>query len=235
MHDDDWLEPAFYERMVAEMEESPALALVWPTAIMFRGEKETTYGRFGHDQVLPAETAFEELLHGNFVFCPATVLRTSVLREVGPFAEYLTADWLMWLRVGLHHCLKFIDAPLFHYRLHEGQLSADRVREAKDVIDMLTFATGLEEFSGRQTEIVTARFEAASRFVMGVKEEPEAHRLVRELSSYFLRHVPDHHGAIRRIELAALAYAVAPPWLRPRKGGRIRHWLRHLVVPRSER
>jgi glycosyltransferase involved in cell wall biosynthesis len=46
MHDDDWLEPAFYERMVAEMEESPALALVWLTAIMFRGEKETTYGRF---------------------------------------------------------------------------------------------------------------------------------------------------------------------------------------------
>jgi len=160
-----------------------------------------------------------------------------VLREMGPFSEYLTADWLMWLRIALRHDLKFIDTPLFHYRLHEGQESWDSFRMGRDVIDMFAFALELEEFSGRQTEIALARFGGVRDYMitMGVKGELQAPRLIRELSSYFLRHVPDHHGAIRRVEMIALAYTLVPPWLRPRKGGRLRHWLRHLLLPWSKR
>jgi len=234
MHDDDWLEPCFYERMIAGLEESPEVGLVWPRVILSEGKNETVCRlpeRFSHDQVVPGETAFEELLHGNFVGCPAVVLRASVLRDMGPFSEYLSADWLMWLRISLHHDLKFIDAPLFHYRLHEGQEGADNLRMGRDVIDMFEFALGLEEFSGRQTEIAAARFGAVCTYMMIVKEEPQAPRLVRELSSYFVRNVSDHHGAIRRVEMIALAYAMVPPWLRLRKGGRFRHWLRHFVLP----
>jgi glycosyltransferase involved in cell wall biosynthesis len=254
MHDDDWLEPCFYERMIAELEESPEVGLAWPRVILSQGGNETVqrlpdrfdhgqvltgeFGlpeRFGHDQVVPGETAFEELLHGNFITCPAVVLRTSVLREVGPFSEYLTGDWLMWLRIALHHDLKLIDAPLFHYRVHEEQVGADPLRMGRDVIDMFEFALGLEEFSDRQTEIVVARFGAVSRYLMGVKEEPHARRSIRELSAYFLRHVPDHHAAVRWVEMIALAYTVVPRGLRLRKGGRLRHWLRHLVLPWSRR
>jgi len=236
MHDDDWLEPCFYERMIAGLEESPEVALAWPRAMMFRGENETVNGqpdRFDRDQVILGETALAELLRGNFVTCPAVVLRTSVLCEVGPFSEYLTADWLMWLRIAARHDLKFIDAPLFHYRLHEGQTSADSFRMGRDVIDMFAFASGLEGFSGRQIEIAMARFGAVRNCMMGlgVKREPEAPRLIRDLCSYFLKHVPDHHGAIRRVEMIALACAVVPLWLRPRKGRRLRHWLRRLFLP----
>ena len=238
MHDDDWLEPCFYERMIAGLEESPEAALAWPRVILSQGENETEYRlpeRFNHDQVLPAEAAFEELLHGNFIYPSAVVLRTSALREAGLFAEYLSADWLMWLRIALHHDLKFIDAPLCHYRLHEGQANADHSRMVRDIIDMLEFAWGLEEFSGRQAEIAMARFWVACDQLMGLKEEPQAPRLIREWSSYFLRHVPDHYGAIRRVEMIALAYAAVPPWLRLHKGGRLRHWFRNLVLPWSRR
>jgi len=240
MHDDDWLEPSFYERMIAGLEESPEAGWALPRVILSQGEKETAFrlpGRFGHEQVVSGETAFEELLRGNFISCPAVVLRSSVLREMGPFSDYLTGDWLMWLRIALHHDLKFIDAPLFHYCLHEGQTSADSFRMGRDVIDMFAFASGLEEFSGRQIEIAMARFGAVRNCMMGlgVKREPEAPRLISELSSYFLRHVPDHHGAIRRVGMIALACAVVPPWLRPRKGGRLRHWLHDLVLPWSKR
>jgi len=233
MHDDDWLEPCFYERMITGLEESPEVALAWPGVILSQGESDTATvlpDMFTRGQVVPAETAFEELLHGCYIAFSAVVLRTSVLREMGPFSGYLSSDWLMWLRIALHHDLKFVDAPLFHSRRHEGQASADRVRLGKDVIDMLTFAAGLEEFSGRQTEIVVARFGAVCTDMMIVKEEPQAPRLVRELSSYFVRHVSDHHGAIRRVEMIVLAYAMVPPWLRLRKGGRLRHWLRHFVL-----
>jgi len=239
MHDDDWLEPSFYERMIAGLEESPEAGWALPRVILSQGEKETAFRlpeRFSHDQVVPAETVFEELVHGNFVTFPAVVLRTSVLREAGSFAGYLSADWLMWLRIALHHDLKFIDAPLFHYCLHEGQVSADGLRLGKDVIDMLTFAAGLEEFSGRQTEIAAARFGGVrdQMIAMGAKGKPQALHLIRELTLYFLRHVPDHHNAIRRIEMIALAYAMVPPWLRPRKGSRLRHSLQHLLVPWSK-
>jgi len=239
MHDDDWLEPSFYERMIAGLEESPEAGLAWPRVILSQGENETAMrlpDRFSHDQVVPGETVFEELVHGNFIIFPAVVLRTSVLREVGPFSDYLAGDWLMWLRIALHHDLKFIDAPLFHYCLHEGQTSADTLRVGKDVIDMLTFAMGLDEFSGRQTEIAAARFGGVrdQMIAMGAKGKPQALHLIRELTLYFLRHVPDHHNAIRRIEMIALAYAMVPPWLRPRKGSRLRHSLQHLLVPWSK-
>jgi len=238
MHDDDWLEPCFYERMIAGLEESPEAGLAWPRVILSQGENEIGYRlpeRFSHDQVLPAETAFEELVHGNFIIFPAVILRTSVWREIGSFSEYMAADWLMWLRIALHHDLKFIDNPLFHYRLHEGQGCADHSRMVRDTIDMLEFAWGLEEFSGRQAEIAMARFWVACDQLMGLKEEPQAPRLIREWSSYFLIHVPDHHGAIRRVEMIALAYAAVPPWLRLHKGGRLRHWFRNLVLPWSRR
>ncbi|HEX7609000.1 MAG TPA: glycosyltransferase family 2 protein [Candidatus Cryosericum sp.] len=240
MHDDDWLEPSFYERMIAGLEESPEAGWAWPRVILSEGENETAIrlpDRFSHDQVLPGEIAFEELLQGNFVTFPAVVLRTSVLREVGPFSGYISADWLMWLRIALHHDLKFIDTPLFHYRLHEEQASMDTLRMGKGVIDMFEFASGLEEFSGRQTEIAVARFEAVCVYmmVMAMKKEPEAPRLIRELSSYFLRHVPDHRGAIRRVEMIALAYMVVPFWLRLRKGGRLWDWLRHLFLSWNKR
>jgi hypothetical protein len=101
----------------------------------------------------------------------------------------------------------------------------------KDVIDMFAFASGLEDFSGRQTEIAAARFEVICHQLNGLKEEPHARRLIREWSSYFLRHVPDHHGAIRRMEMITSAYAMVPVWLRLRRGGRLRHRLRHLLLP----
>jgi len=240
MHDDDWLEPCFYERMIAGLEESPEAGLVWPRVFVFQGEDESAFthmlpagDRFSHDQVLPGGTAFDELLHGCCIVISATVIRTSVLREMGPFSEYSSADWLMWLRIALHHDLKFIYAPLSHSRSHEGQVSRDSLRMGRDVIDMFAFASGLEDFSGRQTEIAAARFEATCGFLIGLKEEPRASRSIRELSSYFLRHVPDHHGTIRRVEMIALAYAAVPPWLRLRKGGRLRHWLRDRVLPWS--
>lgn len=238
MHDDDWLEPSFYERMIAGLEESPEAGWAWPRVILSQGENETANRlpkRFSHDQVVPGETVFEELLHENFVTCSSVVLRASVLREVGPFSEYLNGDWLMWLRIAFRHDLKFIDAPLFHYSLHEEQTCVDSFRVGRDVIDMFAFASGLEEFSGRQTEIAVARFGAVCNQIMGVKEKPQAPRLIRELSSYFLTHVSDHHGTIRRVEMIALAYAVVPPWLRLRKGGKLRHWLRDRILPWSKR
>jgi len=240
MHDDDWLEPSFYERMIAGLEESPEAGWAWPRVILSEGENETVMrlpGRFSHDQVAPGETAFEELVHGNFIIFPAVILRTSVLREMGSFSEYMAADWLMWLRIALRHDLKFIEDPLFHYRLHEGQGGADILRVGRDNIDMFVFALGLEDFSGRQTEIAVAGFESVCNDMMGIgmKRQPQAPHSIRELCSYFLKHVPDYHGEVRRVEMIALAYAVVPPWLRPRTGGRLRHWLRLFFLPWSKR
>lgn len=237
MHDDDWLEPSFYERMIAGLEESPEAGWAWPRVMLSQGENETMLGPrdgFGHDRVLPTESALEKFLGGGCITFPAVVFRTAILREVGPFSDYLTADSLMYLRIALHHNLKFIDTPLFHHCVHEGQLSADTLRMGRDAIDMFMFASGLEEFSGKQTEIAAARFEAVRTYIMILKEKPQAPRLIRELTSYFLKHVPDHHRAIRRVEMIALAFAVVPPWLRPRQGSRFKHWLRDRIVPWSK-
>src|SRR5450756_951878 len=43
MHDDDWLEPCFYERMIAGLEESPEAGWALPRVIMSQGEKAWEY------------------------------------------------------------------------------------------------------------------------------------------------------------------------------------------------
>jgi glycosyltransferase involved in cell wall biosynthesis len=239
MHDDDWLEPSFYEKMIAGLEASPEVALAWPRVILSQRDNETLWrlpDRFDHDQVVPAETAFEELLRSSFIHPSAVVFRASALREVGLWRDkYLTADWLMWLRMANRHALRFVDVPLVHYRLHLGQASVDGVRMGEDAVDMLNFAIGLEEFADKRDQIAAALVKTACNYIIREKDSPQAFRQISRLSTYCLGHVPSHHGAIWGSEVISLAYAAMPSWLRPRKGSGLRHLCSNLLRSRSVR
>ena len=81
----------------------------------------------------------------NFVPTCTVLVRRSCLEEVGGFSEAnkVSADYLAWFRIALHHELDFVDRSLIEYTVHEDGLSFDLGRSLEARIDL--FASELAQ------------------------------------------------------------------------------------------
>ena len=63
----------------------------------------------------------------NFVPTITVLVRRRCLDEIGGFTETmpLSADYLAWFRIALHHELDYVDRPVAHYTVRPGSLSSD--------------------------------------------------------------------------------------------------------------
>ena len=67
---------------------------------------------------------FDALIRENFVPGPASMLRRSVVVELGGFDEDLFVDdWDMWLRIADRYELRYLDECVVRYRLSPGGVS----------------------------------------------------------------------------------------------------------------
>lgn len=64
---------------------------------------------------------------GNFVPTGTVLVRRSCLHEAGRFPQShaVSADYLTWFRIAVHHELDFVPAPVAEYTVHEGGISSD--------------------------------------------------------------------------------------------------------------
>jgi GT2 family glycosyltransferase len=121
-----------------------------------------------------------------------SLLRTSVLREVGAFDESISygEDWEMWLRLARCGPVALVPEQVLHYRVHEGQSQESDWRSAESVIlaafqstyltptrplalaghPMLTTASE----TGETTVEVPVRLESGERWVKGSGNGPIA-------------------------------------------------------------
>ena len=69
----------------------------------------------------------EDLFKTNLIPFGTVVLRTSCLRELGPFDEQyrMGIDWELWLRLSTRYEFLFVDSVTQHYRIWGGQMSRD--------------------------------------------------------------------------------------------------------------
>lgn len=67
----------------------------------------------------------EEMLVDNFVPFSSSVVRKSVLDEMGGFDETLrmSIDYDLWLRIGVKYHFAYVREPLLNYRIWSGQMS----------------------------------------------------------------------------------------------------------------
>ena len=118
--DDAWL-PGKLTKQVPSFDD-PEVGVCYGRMIYVddKGEPLPIKPMQGYDGIITAE-----LLVDNFVSFPTVLLRRSVLAEVGGFDESLTMsiDYDLWLRISVHHLFRFLDEPLAHYRIWEGQMS----------------------------------------------------------------------------------------------------------------
>ena len=75
---------------------------------------------------------YNQLLHGNFVGMPVSIIRRECFDTVGGFNEHLRAleDWELFLRISTHFKFKYIDEPLVLSYETDNSVSANVVAHA---------------------------------------------------------------------------------------------------------
>ncbi len=80
-------------------------------------------------QEIPAEISYAGLLLDNPIICSSVLLRRAAFEQAGGFDEdralIATEDYDLWLRIARVGAVRYLDAPLVHYRVWSGSLSDD--------------------------------------------------------------------------------------------------------------
>ena len=141
--DDIW-KPCRLERQVPVLDADREVGLVFANGDLVTKGKEvvwtffTYYGRPASGRVFPA------LLRRNFIPTSSVLTRARCFEQFGPFPEVpYTEDYAKWLQIASAYRVKYIEEPLFVYRVHESNISRDRVREYRLLSSM--FATLTED------------------------------------------------------------------------------------------
>jgi glycosyltransferase involved in cell wall biosynthesis/GT2 family glycosyltransferase len=122
------------ERMVRAADDAPDAGLLFSDCEVIDAAGVPT-GRFFSDQFdyaaidLRGTNGHLELLRrGNFIASPAPLAPAAAIRAVGGFnhAYRHVNDFELWLRLARRFPLKFVDAPLAYYRVHDGQFTQRR-------------------------------------------------------------------------------------------------------------
>ena len=127
---DDLWAPTKLERQVAVARSSPDAGLIFCDCELIDAAGRTI-GRFS-DQFdfrsidLRGGRGYLELLRrGNFLGSPTPFAPAAALRALGGFNQsyQYVNDYDMWLRLARRYSVRFIDAPLAKYRIHETQFT----------------------------------------------------------------------------------------------------------------
>ncbi|MCB9450364.1 MAG: glycosyltransferase [Anaerolineaceae bacterium] len=156
LDDDDRYLPQKIERQVAYIQAHPAVGLVHSRYLLGNAAGQVV-GRMG---LLSEGDVLKELLHRNFLWMSAPLIRRDVLEKVGGFDEALStaADYDLWLRIAdAGYPFGCVQEPLGIYRLQHGSMVTNVARTEAEVITILDryFAQ-----SGHPPELLTLRDEA---------------------------------------------------------------------------
>jgi glycosyltransferase involved in cell wall biosynthesis len=142
LHQDDTVEPGFYNALRRGFESSPDVGAAF-CRHSFMDEHSRSNGLSRLERDVPGllkgfdhELAYQQLIH-----CPAIAVRRSVYNEVGLFRSDLefVLDWDMWLRIAAKYPLWFEPSVLAHYRIHGAAATSRLALEARDIAEVRRF------------------------------------------------------------------------------------------------
>lgn len=122
-HDDVFL-PDRIRLHVEFLDQNPDYAACYSNVEYIDGEdRHLGYGKRRH---LRSGRILKDLFWRNFIPAPASMVRTSLLREIGGFdADYIVEDYPLWLTLAEKYPIGFFDAVVTQYRLHGSNMSGD--------------------------------------------------------------------------------------------------------------
>lgn len=217
--DDRWM-PEKLEAIAAVIQDDPEVTIVTTDAAVVDeggGPRRQWYrdiSRFEHeDQRLG-------ILRHDFVFAGAA-FRTQGALDVGGFRDDLVGveDWDLWLRMILAgSTVALVDRPLTLYRVHDSNLSSQRVRMAEGRRRIFEAIAGRDDLQPDEKRLARRQLrsfvsvEHSVRIEQAIDDERPVRRLAaRALIDRFSR---------RRVRVKAAA-ALVSPWFTRRL---IHHW-----------
>ena len=206
--DDCWL-PEKLARQVKLMESDPAPGLVYCGSLKVNGRGEVL------EEMKPTKRGdiFEDLLHRNYLLGPASValFTRDVLRKSGLFDPDLSpcADWDLWIRMARCALVDFVDQPLVHYVLHEGNMHGNIRGMEKDTFALLNkYWPGLAEETGCVELKNKVYSDHAIHFAWQYYErgeEQQFKRLLRQALEYYpLNQIVMHGDGLQARESAVM-------------------------------
>ena len=127
LHQDDIVEPGFYQRLLAGLDSSPRVGM----AFCRHGyiDEQGNVERISHRErwqagVLPDWLG--RIAQSQRIQCPAAIVRRSVYEQLGGFRSELryALDWEMWVRIASRYDVWFEPTVCAHYRRHSTTESA---------------------------------------------------------------------------------------------------------------
>ena len=120
LNSDCVLEPTMFEDCMAVHERYPNLGFVYTGWRIINDDGETV--GFAKQ---PKQFNRNLLLRGNFVDASSMIIQRECFTRLGDFDERCpwSMDWLMAAKTSEFYPVRFIDRPLFRYRVHKGQIT----------------------------------------------------------------------------------------------------------------
>lgn len=138
LHQDDYFLPGKLQAHVQLMESDESIGFSY-SAQWFVGPRGEPLVKLHSplrrgDYVVDGSEELKHLAVQNFLNYCNVVMRRSAYEEAGPFEEplWVSADWLLWLRLALRHRVGYIDDLLVCYRLHPGAQTLARTQDSRD-------------------------------------------------------------------------------------------------------
>jgi len=151
--DDEWFPQKLAKQIELLKNTSPKVGVAY-TGFWKIENNEKTYIPFSWVNRKEGDI-HKELLKGNFIGSPATLIKKECFKKAGMFDERLfhLVDWEMWLRVSKYYHFKFIDEPLLvaHYGSDNVSTNQSEFIKAQELILKKHF----EDFSKDKELLVT--------------------------------------------------------------------------------
>jgi glycosyltransferase involved in cell wall biosynthesis len=205
-HADDIYLPTIVAEQVAYLQACPEVGAVFASDILVDANGRE-YGRIKlpkevrGDRPLPYPVVLNTLLSykNNFLVCPTAMVRASVHRDVGVYAQDKyrnTSDLEMWLRIARRYPIAVLESHLMKYRHFHGNSSQRYHRLRTDVENYFLI---MDEYLEHDRRLATP--EALVSY--------EAHRshdrLWAAMSHYIKGELPEGRQALRDVHLGPIA------------------------------
>lgn len=198
LHDDDWLEPTFYQQLRQGIENHQSIENSQSTEHSQETEKETEIGaafcrhrymqqgkqRWISRQERDTAGIIDNWLEKIVTFChvqfSSMVVKREVYQHIGGFCPEAGdfADWEMWKRIAIHYPIWYEPQPLMNYREHGDSVSSALIHSGEQVAGTRKTIAITQQClpAERAEELSKAALENYAAYALDVAKQQLRHR-----------------------------------------------------------
>jgi len=137
LHDDDWLEPGFYQSLTAATDSEVEIGAAFCRHRYMTEGKQRWLSRVERETPGVLDNWMEEIATFCHVQFSSMVVKRSVYERLGGFCPQTRAiaDWEMWKRIATHYPTWYEPEPLMNYREHADSETSHLLRSGQQVAE----------------------------------------------------------------------------------------------------